>query len=52
MAQLSYGYWLLVGITIAYAFIGLDLWRIGNHPMGLVFGAYALANVGLIWSMK
>ena len=52
MEQLSYGFWLLIAITIAYAVVGLDFARLGNYPLGLVFGAYALANVGLIWSMK
>ena len=52
MESLSYGYWLLVCITVGYAFVGLDLYRLGNSPMGLVFGSYALANIGLIWSLK
>lgn len=52
MHELSYGFWLLIAITVAYAVVGIDLWRLGNHPMGLVFGSYALANIGLLWSMK
>ena len=52
MESLSYGFYLLIAITIGYAFVGVDLARIGNFPMALVFGSYALANIGLIWSMK
>ena len=52
MEELSYGLYLLIAITIGYSFVGIDLYRIGNHPMALVFGSYALANIGLIWSMK
>ena len=52
MEQLSYGLYLLIAITIGYAVVGADLYRHGNAPMALVFGSYALANVGLIWSIK
>ena len=52
MESLSYGLYLLIAITIGYAIVGLDLWRSGNSPMALVFGSYALANVGLIWSLR
>ena len=52
MEQLSYGYILLIGITIGYAIVALDLARMGNFPLSLVFGAYSVANVGLLWAMK
>ena len=52
MENLSYGLYLLIGITIGYAVVGVDLWRMGNNPMALVFVSYALANVGLIWSLR
>lgn len=52
MEQLSYGFWMLVAITVGYAVVGIDLFRLGNSPMGLVFSSYALANIGLIWSLK
>lgn len=52
MEQLSYGFYLLVAITVSYAVVGIDLARLGNYSMGLVFASYALANIGLIWSMK
>ena len=52
MEKLVYGYPLLISITIAYAIVGIDLARIGYYPYALVFSAYALANVGLIWGMK
>ena len=52
MEQLSYGFYLLIAITIGYAVVAADLYRIGNIPMALVFGGYSLANIGLIWSIK
>ena len=53
MESLSYGYWLLVAITVGYAVVAFDLgFRFANYPMALVFGAYSVANVGLIWGMK
>ena len=51
MEQLSYGFWLLIAVTVAYAVVGIDLWRLGNAPMAMVFGWYCFANVGFLWSM-
>ena len=52
MEQLSYGLYLLCAITIGYAIVAIDLARLGNTPMAIVFGGYAFANIGLIWSIK
>ena len=52
MENLSYGFGLLVAITIGYAIVSFDLWRSGNSPLAIVFGGYAFANIGLLWSMK
>ena len=52
METLSYGLWLLIAITIGYFIVSIDLFRHGNIPMGMVFGGYAFANIGLIWSIK
>lgn len=41
---------LLVGVI--YLVVALDLLRVGNYPMALVFGAYALSNVGLYLAAK
>ena len=44
--------WLIVVITVLYAMSAIDLAFInGSWPMGLVFGGYALANIGLIVMM-
>lgn len=44
--------WLIVIITVLYALSAIDLAFIsGSWPMGLVFGGYALANIGLIVMM-
>lgn len=44
--------WLIILITVLYALSAADLALKGNWPMGLVFGGYALANVGLIVAMQ
>lgn len=41
--------WLIGACTIIYLAVAVDNIRHGDGPMALVFAAYALANVGLIW---
>lgn len=36
--------------TLIYVGVAVSHARDGNGPLALTFGAYALANVGLIWS--
>lgn len=35
--------------TLIYVCVAVSNLRAGDGPMALVFGAYALANIGLIW---
>lgn len=37
-------------VTFLYLCAAVSDWIQGNEPMALVWGAYALANVGLIWA--
>ena len=52
MEQLSYGFWVLGGVTVAYAAVAIDLIFRGNVPMAVVFGGYCLANVGMMVAIK
>lgn len=39
-------------VTLCYLGVAFDQLRLGNFGMALVWSGYAIANVGLIWSMK
>lgn len=52
MEGLSYGFWLLVAVTIAYVGVGADLVISGKWSMAIVFVGYAAANVGMLFAMK
>jgi hypothetical protein len=43
---------LMILVTLAYVVTSVSELIKGNWPMGLVFGSYALANVGLIAAIK
>lgn len=43
---------LLILVTLIYFGVALNETRTGNHPTGLVFAAYGVANIGLIWQMR
>lgn len=40
---------LIALVTAIYAFISLDKIIHGHYPKALMWGAYALANIALIW---
>lgn len=42
---------LLAIVTMIYLGVGVSELRAGRPAMCLVFAAYALANVGLIWNI-
>ncbi len=52
MEGLSYGFWLLIGVTIAYVGVAVDLSLRHQWPFAIVFAGYSMANVGMLWSMK
>jgi hypothetical protein len=39
-------------VTVIYAAVSLTYLWDGRHGLSLTFFAYALANVGLLWSAK
>ena len=42
---------MLLAVTVCYLVTAFDQW-LGNRPgLALVFVAYALANVGMIWEV-
>jgi hypothetical protein len=43
--------WLIVLITVLYGLTALENFISGGWPMGMVFGGYAFANIGLIVMM-
>lgn len=43
---------LLIIVTMIYVGVALSEVQSGNVPMAIVFGSYALANVGLILQLK
>ena len=45
-------HWDAISVTVCllmYALTAAIRWSKGDMPMALVFGAYAVANVGFIW---
>lgn len=38
-------------VTVLYMAQAVILFVTGDRPQSLIFGGYALANVGLIWSL-
>lgn len=48
---ISMSLWLIVLITVLYALTALEKTLSGGWPMGMVFGGYAFANIGLIVMM-
>ena len=44
-------FWFLVVTLIAYTGVAFSEIQKGNYPMVLVFGAYAISNVGFIWEI-
>lgn len=41
---------LLVIVAFIYAYVSYDYTNKGNYGMALAFLAYALANIGFIWT--
>jgi hypothetical protein len=42
---------LLVIVSLIYLGVGLKQAAIGNYPMAVVFVAYAVANIAMIWTV-
>lgn len=43
---------LIIVVTLLYLYIAIDQILKNNIWMGVVYGAYAVANIGLIFSVK
>ncbi len=48
--------WQIVVVTILYAWMAVDLYRMGRTnplltPDALMFAGYALSNIGIIWGL-
>lgn len=43
---------LIIVVTMLYTGISVSLLVDGRHGLALMFFCYALANIGVIWSMK
>lgn len=43
---------LLVGVCVAYGWVGISYYRAGRYGMMVAFIAYALANVGFILDLR
>lgn len=43
--------WSLSAVTLLYLWTAFDLAATRNYPLALVFVAYAVANVGLMWAI-
>ena len=45
--------WPLIALcTLIYVGVAIDQFRRGNAPMAIVYGGYAVANIGMIWALK
>lgn len=43
---------LVVLVTVCYVGVSASEAANSNFPLSLVFGGYALANIGLLWAMR
>lgn len=43
---------LVAFIGLLYAYIAAEQFYLDNAPMGIVYGSYAVSNVGLWWLVK
>lgn len=44
--------WLVGAVTLVYAYISVEQFFKGNPSMGITYGGYAIANIGLLWVIK
>jgi len=44
--------WLIVAVTLAYAFTAISLFCTDKTGMGIVFTGYAIANLGFIYDLS
>ena len=51
METLSYGFWLLALVTVAYIATGVDLALHDKWDFAVVYGAYGIANIGLMYAI-
>lgn len=45
------GFWLLLCVTLAYAWIAAESLAKGTTTQGIIFAGYALANIGFLIAM-
>lgn len=45
------GFWLLLCVTLAYAWIAIESLIKGPHTQAIIFAGYALANIGFLIAM-
>lgn len=43
--------WLIIAVTLAYAFTAISLFAHSKYGMGIVFTGYAIANLGFIYDL-
>jgi hypothetical protein len=43
--------WLIIAVTLAYAFTACSLFANNKVGMGIVFTGYAIANLGFIYDL-
>lgn len=49
------GFWLLLAVTLAYAYIAIESFVRGPTTQAIIFAGYAIANIGFLiamWSQK
>lgn len=39
--------WLIILTAAIYAYIAIEQWMKGNHPMSMTYAGYAFSNIGL-----
>ena len=45
-------WWLAMTVAIIYGMVAVGEYRVGNWPMVITFGAYAVSNIGLMGVLK
>ena len=45
------GFWLLLCVTLAYAWISIESFIKGPQTQAIIFAGYALANIGFLIAM-
>lgn len=44
--------WLVIAVTLAYVWVAIEQYALGNLYVGIMFSGYAFANLGILGVTK